>query len=295
MKKRFFLYFFKDFIINLNLKIFKILIIFVFLIFLSSCANKNIFSIHTIDVGQGDSILIHTDDNKNILIDCGDENAEHTVYSYLKRNGVNRIDMLFASHSDTDHIGSMDYIIDKIQVSKLYLTEGYKENDAFNNMIKSCKNNNVKIEFIKKGDSFRLNDYTTVNILSPSHTDENVNLNSSVLLINYKDKKLLFMGDAEEENEREILSDPLLTDVDFLKAGHHGSSSSSIPEFIEKIKPEIVTISCGYRNDYGHPHKSVLDTFRKNNSSVFRTDINGSIAFYIDENGFYSRKKYISE
>ena len=86
-----------------------------------------------------------------------------------------------------------------------------------------------------------------------------------------------------------------MPDIEFLKAGHHGSSSSSTDEFIEKLKPEAVVISCGYNNDYGHPHRSVLDTFRKNGAVVYRTDKNGSLVFYCDENGIFTKKKYKTE
>lgn len=274
------------------IKIFSILLL---VIYVNGCAREKLFSVHIIDVGQGDSIFIQTLEDKRILIDAGDEEAEHTVYSYLKRKGVKKIDILIATHPDTDHIGSMDYIIDKFKISHFYMPDAKTDSEAFYNLLDSCKEKNLKIEYLTKGDVLKIDSSTTMEILSPSTITDKNNLNSIVSLLNYKGYEFLFTGDAEKENESEILSSCNLPDIEFLKAGHHGSSSSSTDEFIEKLKPEAVAISCGYNNDYGHPHRSVLDTFRENGSVVYRTDKNGSLVFYCDENGIFTKKKYKAE
>lgn len=274
------------------IKIFSILLL---VIYVNGCTREKLFSVHIIDVGQGDSIFIQTLEDKRILIDAGDEEAEHTVYSYLKRRGVKKIDVLIATHPDTDHIGSMDYIIDKFKISHFYMPNAKTNSEAFYNLLDSCKEKNLKIEYLTKGDRLKIDSSTTMEILSPSTITDKNNLNSIVSLLNYKGYEFLFTGDAEKENESEILSSCNLPEIEFLKAGHHGSSSSSTDEFIEKLKPEAVAISCGYNNDYGHPHRSVLDTFRKNGAVVYRTDKNGSLVFYCDENGIFTKKKYKAE
>ncbi len=273
----------------------KIFLLFLLAIYVNGCTKEKLFSVHIIDIGQGDSIFIQTLEDKRILIDAGDEEAEHTVYSYLKRIGVKKIDVLIATHPDTDHIGSMDYIIDKFKISHFYMPDAKTDSEAFYNLLDSCRDKNLKIEYLTKGDRLKIDSSTTMEILSPSTITDKNNLNSIVSLLNYKCYEFLFTGDAEKENESEILSSCNLPDIEFLKAGHHGSSSSSTDEFIEKLKPEAVAISCGYNNDYGHPHRSVLDTFRENGSVVYRTDKNGSLVFYCDENGIFTKKKYKTE
>lgn len=273
----------------------KIFLLFLLVIYVNGCTKEKLFSVHIIDVGQGDSIFIQTLEDKRILIDAGDEEAEHTVYSYLKRKGVKKIDVLIATHPDTDHIGSMDYIIDKFKISHFYMPDAKTDSEAFYNLLDSCRDKNLKIEYLTKGDVLKIDSSTTMEILSPSTITDKNNLNSIVSLLNYKGYEFLFTGDAEKENESEILSSCNLPDIEFLKAGHHGSSSSSTNEFIEKLKPEAVAISCGYNNDYGHPHRSVLDTFRENGSVVYRTDKNGSLVFYCDDNGIFTKKKYKTE
>lgn len=273
----------------------KIFLLFLLVIYVNGCAKEKLFSVHIIDVGQGDSIFIQTIEDKRILIDAGDEEAEHTVYSYLKRRGVKKIDVLIATHPDTDHIGSMDYIIDKFKISHFYMPDAKTDSEAFYNLLDSCRDKNLKIEYLTKGDILKIDSSTTMEILSPSTITDKNNLNSIVSLLTYKGYEFLFTGDAEKENESEILSSCNLPDIEFLKAGHHGSSSSSTDEFIAKLKPEAVAISCGYNNDYGHPHRSVLDTFRENGSVVYRTDKNGSLVFYCDDNGIFTKKKYKTE
>ena len=273
----------------------KIFLIFLLLIYVNGCSDEKLFSVHIIDVGQGDSIFIQTPENKRILMDAGDEDAEHTVYSYLKRRGVKKIDVLIATHPDTDHIGSMDYIIDKFKISHFYMPEAKTDSEAFYNLLDSCRDKNLKIEYLIKGDILKIDSSTSMEILSPSTITDKNNLNSIVSLLNYSGYEFLFTGDAEKENESEILSSCNLPDIEFLKAGHHGSSSSSTDEFIAKLKPDAVAISCGYNNDYGHPHRSVLDTFRENGSVVYRTDKNGTLVFYCDENGIFTKKKYKTE
>ena len=273
----------------------KIFLLFLLAIYVNGCAKEKLFSVHIIDVGQGDSIFIQTPEDKRILIDAGDEEAEHTVYSYLKRRGVKKIDVLIATHPDTDHIGSMDYIIDKFKISHFYMPDAKTDSEAFYNLLDSCRDKNLKIEYLTKGDILKIDSSTTMEILSPSTITDKNNLNSIVSLLNYKGYEFLFTGDAEKENESEILSSCNLPDIEFLKAGHHGSSSSSTKEFVERVKPEAVAISCGYNNDYGHPHRSVLDTFRENGSVVYRTDKNGTLVFYCDENGIFTKKKYKTE
>ena len=273
----------------------KIFLLFLLVIYVNGCTKEKLFSVHIIDVGQGDSIFIQTLENKRILIDAGNEEAEHTVYSYLKRKGVKKIDVLIATHPDTDHIGSMDYIIDKFKISHFYMPEAKTDSEAFYNLLDSCKDKNLKIEYLTKGDVLKIDSSTSMEILSPSTITDKNNLNSIVSLLNYSGYEFLFTGDAEKENESEILSSCNLPDIEFLKAGHHGSSSSSTKEFVERVKPEAVAISCGYNNDYGHPHRSVLDTFRENGSVVYRTDKNGTLVFYCDENGIFTKKKYKTE
>lgn len=279
------------FTLNKKILIISLIIIALFV----GCDKKNVFCIHIIDVGQGDSILIQTPSNKNMLIDGGDEDSAKIIKSYLKNKRIKNLDVVVATHPDSDHIGSLDYVIDKFNVEKIYMTEQTTDSECYDNLIDSCAKKNLKIEYLSKDDHFNLDDSTRIDILSPSYITDNNNSNSIVMNISYKNSDFLFTGDCEESNEIDIINSYDLENVDFLKVAHHGSSSSSSLDFLEEVTPDIAVISCGYKNNYGHPHKSTLDNLKAVNSKVFRTDINGSMVFYSDGDKIYSKVKYKPE
>ena len=271
----------------------KCIIITLLLLLCCSCNKyKEFLSIHIIDVGQGDCILIKTPENQNILIDGGDEDSYKIIKSYLKLNKVKNIDIIIATHFDKDHIGSLDEIINNFNVNKIYTPNQTSNSDSYNNLINACKNKNLKLNYLIKGDSIRIAKNTKLDILSPSYIQENSNANSIVLNLEYFNMDFLFTGDCEETNEVEIVNSYKLEDIDFLKVSHHGSSSSSTDKFIKEATPSIAAISCGYKNQYGHPHKSTLDTLEKYGAKTIRTDINGDLVFYSDGYKIFTNKNY---
>lgn len=260
--------------------------------FLLPNSKINHLSIHTIDVGQGDSILIQTPNNKNILIDGGDENSYHIISNYLKKQNVKNIDYLIATHFDSDHIGGLDNIVENFKISNVYAPNYKCDTISYQKLINSCSNKNLNLNYLSKGDFIKIEDDINLNVLSPSYIQDDNNLNSIVFKIDYKNKSFLFTGDAEASNELNLINTYELSDIDFLKVGHHGSSSSTTPEFIEEVSPDIAVISCGYKNNYGHPHKSTLDTLEENNVLTYRTDLLGDIVFYSDGEIIYTNKDY---
>lgn len=271
----------------------KCIIITLLLLLCCSCNKyKEFLSIHIIDVGQGDCILIKTPENQNILIDGGDEDSYKIIKSYLKLNKVKNIDIIIATHFDKDHIGSLDEIINNFNVNKIYAPNQTSDSDSYNNLINACKNKNLKLNHLIKGDSIRIAKNTKLDILSPSYIQENSNANSIVFNLEYFNMDFLFTGDCEETNEVEIVNSYKLEDIDFLKVSHHGSSSSSTEKFIKEATPSIAAISCGYKNQYGHPHKSTLDTLEKYGAKTIRTDINGDLVFYSDGHKIFTNKNY---
>lgn len=271
----------------------RLFLIFIILFLSTGCINNNNFlAIHMIDVGQGDCILITTPSNNNILIDSGDENIYKIVKSYLKLHKIKKLDMIIATHLDKDHIGSLDDVIENFDVKKVYTPNQKDDSPHYYNLIKSCEDNNININHLKKGDKIKLNDNINISVLGPSYIQAENNLNSIVLNLSYMNMDFLFTGDSEEPNEIDMLDSFDLEDVDFLKVAHHGSSTSSTDNFIKEVSPDIGVISCGYKNQYGHPHKSTLDTLKKYGVNTFRTDLNGNLVFYSDGEKIFTTKKY---
>lgn len=275
--------------INIFKKFLPIIIIITLFV---GCDKKDILSIHIIDVGQGDCILIKTPSNKNILVDSGDERSEHIVKSYLNKEKVKSLDMIIATHPDSDHIGSLDFIVRNFNVKNIYMPNQNVESNAYINLINSCTDKNLPIKYLSKGDSINIEDNIDLLILNPSYIQNDNNLNSIVFNLTYKNKSFLFTGDCEESNELDMINSFDLEDVDFLKVAHHGSSSSTSIKFINEVTPDVAVISCGYKNQYGHPHQSTLDTLEENNTLTYRTDINGDMIFYSDGNKITTRKQY---
>lgn len=273
---------------NKKLLIFSIIIIAL----LTGCDKNKDFCIHVIDVGQADSILITTPSNKNMLIDGGDEDSAKIIKSYLKNKKVKNLDVVIATHPDSDHIGSLDYIIDNFDVEKIYMPNQTTDSECYINLIDSCNKKNLKVNYLSKDDSFNLDDSTNIYVLSPSYITDNNNSNSIVLNISYKNNNFLFTGDCEESNEMDMINSYDLEDIDFLKVAHHGSYTASSLAFLEETTPDIAVISCGYKNNYGHPHKSTLDNLESVDAKIFRTDQNGSMQFYSDGEKIYSKVKY---
>ena len=275
-------------------KIKILLIIFSLSLILTRCKRYDEFlSVHIIAVGQGDSILIKTPTNKSILIDSGDEDNDRIIKSYLKSSDIKKINILIATHLDKDHIGTLDYIIENFHIDKFYTPEQRDNSTSYINLVNACKNKNLKINYLSKDNSLDLDKDTHIKVLSPFYiNNSNNNANSIVFNLSYKEMDFLFTGDCEKENEAQIIASYDLKGVDFLKVAHHGSSSSSSESFIKEISPKIAAISCGYKNNYGHPHQSTLDTLEKYNIKTFRTDLNGDLVFYSDGYKIFTIKKY---
>ncbi|HGM1477924.1 TPA: ComEC/Rec2 family competence protein [Clostridioides difficile] len=271
-------------------KIFLSILIIISL--LIGCDKKSLLSIHMIDVGQGDSILVQTPTNRNILIDGGDEDSENIIISYLRQKRIKTIDIIIATHPDSDHIGSLDNIIKKFNVNSIYMPEQSTDSEAYQNLINSCTDKNLSIQHLYKNDVLNIDNNINIYVLSPSYIQEESNLNSIVFKLTFNDNSFLFMGDAEEENEKEILHSFKLNNINFIKIGHHGSNSSSSLEFIKKISPDIAAISCGYKNQYGHPHREVINNLKQNHVSIYRTDRIGDIVFYSDGEIIFTKYNY---
>lgn len=267
-------------------------LIFIIISLLCGCDNNSHLAVHIIDVGQGDSILIQTPNSKNILVDSGDENSSHILKSYLKKYKVKTLDIVIATHPDSDHIGSLDNIINDFNVKSVFMPEQKTNTKTYENLINACSNKNLPIQYLYKDDIINIEDNLNILTLSPSFIQDDNNLNSIVFKLDFMDKSFLFTGDAECQNEMDIIDSFNLDDVDFLKVGHHGSSSSTDENFLKEVSPDIATISCGYKNQYGHPHQSTLDNLSNENIKVYRTDLLGDIVFYSDGKTIYTKKDY---
>ena len=264
---------------------YKYIYLIVILIFIHTninCLNSN-FYVTLIDVGQGDCSLIHLPYNRgDILIDTGgsiNKDYSKNIISYLKSKGIKDLDYLIFSHGDFDHMGSSLNLVDKFKINKVIFN-----NDSYNNLEQNLISllNKKNIKYYNKIKNLKISKYKFQFLNTKIYNNENDN--SNVIYFNFNNYKFLFMGDAEIDKENDILDKYNLSNIDFLKVGHHGSDTSSSKEFVNVIKPKYSLISVGKNNRYGHPKNSVLDTLK--NSKIYRTDENGSIEIKINRNKY---------
>lgn len=228
------------------------------------------------DVGEADSMLISTPSKKvNILIDTGRGIDINNIIIYLKSIGISKLNYLIITHGDEDHIGGALYLIDNFKVDNVILNKGdYTELEV--ELITHLKNKNIKYT----------NNINKIPLLGSymyllnTKKFSNENDNSIVTYFEYQKYKFLFMGDSSSKTEEYLINNYNLTNISFLKVGHHGSNTSSSPLFINKITPKVSLISVGRNNFYHHPNKEVLTNL--SNSVIYRTDINKSIKIKIN-------------
>ena len=236
--------------------------------------------VHFIDVGQGDATLIKADGHA-MLIDSGENDKGTAVQLYLKKQGVEKLDYLILTHTDSDHIGGADVMITKFDIGQIFLSDFKKDNKTYRELMDSIKYRHMTFSTPEVGAEYELGG-ATFTIIAPNDTYEDANNSSLALILDYGENSFLFSGDCEEEAEQDILENGLSVDVDVYQVGHHGSKSSSTEQFLDAMSPEYAVISCAEGNSYGHPHARTLNNLRKRNIKVFRTDEQGSIIAFSD-------------
>lgn len=237
-------------------------------------------SVHIIDIGQGDSILIETPDGY-MLIDTGEKSESDELKTYLRKLGVNTIKYFVLTHAHSDHVGGTEMVLDEFKVENI-IYENYWYTDEFIDMLEAEGANMIDPSL---GATYSLGE-AEFTVLSPDPVDygDDKNDYSIVLRLDYGESSFIFTGDATKRVENNILENnkPYLLDCDFLKSGHHGSRTSSGEDFIDALSPDIVAISVGKDNKYGLPDEDVLEIYENEKAEIYRTDEMGSLVFVSD-------------
>ena len=275
----------------------------------SKAEAKGQLTISMLDIGQGDAVLIQTG-VKNILIDTGDDKyyedgkkgKENTqLLTELQKLKIDHIDTLVMTHAHADHIGKADKVIAQYGVKELVYNGIPSTSKYFINALKAAKANGTQQVKVKAGDVLDFGNGVSFEIVSPSQSliDEDtaaikakkkvdVNNESVVGRLTFGNFAMLFTGDAEGAVEKDMVASygkKLKCQV--LKAGHHGSKTSSTAEFLKLVQPESVVMSLGVNNQYGHPHEALLNRLQKQGvKNIYRTDANGTITIVSDGSSY---------
>jgi beta-lactamase superfamily II metal-dependent hydrolase len=240
--------------------------------------------VHFIDVGQAKSILVQAED-ANILIDAGENDQGELVLSYLRRQGVQKLDLLIGTHPNSDHIGGMDTVIQELDIGGIIMPEIPGEivptTKTYTDVLLAIARRGYQITPATPGDAYGLGG-AELTILAPAGEYGDLNNLSVASRLTYGGVSFLFTGDMEAEAEGDVAAAGRNLRCDVLDVSHHGSNTSTTGELLDAAAPAYAVVSCGLDNSYGHPHREVVERVRERDIRILRTDLNGNITLISD-------------
>lgn len=234
--------------------------------------------VHYIDVGQADAILIQAPSGKSMLIDAGNNSDGQMVVNYVKNLGISKLDVVVGTHPHEDHIGGLDIVINSLNIGQVVMPNVTHTTQTFKDVLAAVQNKGLKITTAKPGVSLDLGTGVSTTVIAPigsSYGD--LNSYSAVIRLVFGNTSFLFTGDAESDSEAEMVSSGSDLSATVLKVGHHGSTTSTSQEFLDKVKPQYTVIMVGKDNSYGHPEQETLTKLANIGAKIFRTDLNGTV------------------
>ncbi|HET6581462.1 MAG TPA: lamin tail domain-containing protein [Methanoregula sp.] len=240
--------------------------------------NQGKLFVYFLDVGQGDSVLFFYE-GKTVLVDAGEYEIGDRVVDELLSRGVTRIDLLVATHPHSDHIGGMQKVLAAFPVGKVLDTGLPHPSPSYERFLETIEQKQIPYLVAEQGQTIDIDPSLRILVLSPpkNMSADDLNANSVVLRISYGVIDFLMTGDLGKEGEDALIRTGYPLDAEILKAGHHGSSSSTTPAFLARVHPEAAVISAGEDNPYSHPHTETMDLLEKSGVMVYRTDRDGTI------------------
>ena len=243
--------------------------------------------VHFIDVGQGDSILIQAGEQA-MLVDAGTNESGSVVTEYLRSLNITKLDYLIGTHPHEDHIGGLDDVIHSFDIGTVIMPNVSHTTQTYEDVLDALLEKNLTVTAPHPGDTYSIGD-ASFTVLSPSaaiaeQAAENGDLNNLSVGIRlvYGSNAFVLCGDAESDSEEAMAESGLDLKADVLKAGHHGSSTSTSDAFLAAVNPDYAVISCGKDNSYGHPHQETMDKLNAADISIFRTDEQGTVVAVSD-------------
>lgn len=251
---------------------------------LESLEQLNVFSL---DVGQSDSTLIQTPEGANILIDAGLREFDDKIVNFLQQQNVEKLDLVIATHPHFDHIGGLPKVFYSFPIDQILDSGRTHTTKTYTRYLEALDDLGLEVSIPEIGETYSFDNDITATILHVDPDAEDINDSSIVTRLVYKDVSFIFPGDAHEKSELEILERGFNLNSTFLKAGHHGSYTSSSQAFLDAVKPEVTLLSYGKDNEHGHPHNSVVKRLKAIGTMMFSTAESGDIAITTNGKGYH--------
>lgn len=244
--------------------------------------------------GQGDCTVIKSG-NMAAIVDFGLPDESDALYWHLKELGIAKLDLAVVTHLHKDHIGGLAGLMERMQIDRLLISDtGAEDADTvwYEEVMALAAAQNITIYKPKVGGSFEIGS-VMLRVLFDGQSGSEENNRSIVLRAEIDDKRILLMGDAESEVEKQLLESGIDLSCDILKLGHHGSSTSSSAAFLSRLSPRIAVASCGYDNLYRHPSNQTIARLKEMNIAYYRTDLDGTVrcAFSNHDITVYTERK----
>lgn len=248
--------------------------------------NDGLLKVYFLDVGQGDAIYVRTPNGHDMLIDGGPSRIVIQRLAEVMPWYDRSIDVVVETHPDSDHIGGLPQVLLRYHVG-LFLEPGINSKNAIDDELKRLRTEkNIPDTLARRGMIINFGDGSHFDILYPDKDVSNLkNTNDASIVgqMKYGSTTIMLTGDSPRKIENYLVKiDGLLLKSDVLKAGHHGSHTSSGENYVKIVSPQYVVISDGKNNRYGHPHADVLEIFEKLGIKIMRTDKEGMIKFVSD-------------
>lgn len=242
--------------------------------------------VHFIDVGQGDSMLLETPNDKYILIDGGRPEYGKKVLAYLKKKKVKKLDLIIASHPDYDHIGGLVEVMKEVDVKQVIDSGKLHHTRTYARYLSEIRKRDILFNLAMEGDVIDLDPELAIRILNTYGKGRNSNQSSIVLKVEFKDITFLFTGDIGKEQEKR-LSKKYDIQADIIKIAHHGSKTSSSIDFLKRVDPDVALLSYKKRNHFGHPVDRVITNLYKLDTHIYSTAVFGDIVIITNGKDYY--------
>jgi competence protein ComEC len=283
--------------------LFLVMLVVTALLIVTGCSKENgkvaqgtntPLVVKVLDIGQGDAILIRAA-GQTVLVDTGDVATKDKLVTYIKNEGITTIDKVIITHPHADHLGGMSAVLEHFKVGQIYDSGQTGTTALYRQYLSTVKKKNIPFTVLTAGSEIAIANDIKFKILAPEKpfiTESELNNNSVVAKLIYHKFSMLLPGDAEKESEDRMLKtygSELKSNV--LKAGHHGSNTSSSMAFLKAVSPEASIISVGANNDYHHPHPSTMKKYAEAKLKVYRTDLDGTVTITSDGESYSIAKE----